>query len=459
MTACGAHCGAAAPYRSPGRRQVPAWAGHVAEREAAGVRRPSGILRYRMRELCKAVTMENAQVDTLFDPSAMVTGKVAAWQYQETEFEYLQTSDRPEMARARELMNHWFADYPDEHKQELQSRFKSGPLECASPFFELLLHALFVALGATVEVHPAIGANGVVGTGKRPDFLVSLKSGYAFYLEARVATGLSVAEAGAETRLHKLKRDVNARLKTTDYFLIVEERDIGPSQPSATALATLLDLHLQSLDPRAVISAASDVGARAALAFPWRWDGWDLVFHPFPRKADASPPSCGSIAGSMAPPRFTRAHEDIRTAVARKTSRYGTLDLPFVIAVNAMDFAAGPDDFVDALYGREIFSVAAGAAGPTEVGCTRERDGVWPGAPSSSARRVAAVLGGCGLVPTTAACGSVVLYRNPLNQLPEGTGLECLPACWLDGGSPATSGGCSLGHLFGLPLGWPRADA
>lgn len=79
--------------------------------------------------------------------------------YIEGEWEYLDRSARVEAGRVRSLLNHWMADYPAEHRDELISRFKSGDHRAfSSATFELVLYALLRSTGWSIVVHPDLNS-------------------------------------------------------------------------------------------------------------------------------------------------------------------------------------------------------------------------------------------------------------------------------------------------------------
>lgn len=114
----------------------------------------------------------------------------------ESDFEYLDRSDRIEAQRVREFLNEWIGRFP-ENEAELISRITSRDRRAfESATFEIVLFAIISGLGGHLEVHPELEN----GSEKRPDFLVYMPSGDEFYLEAILASEFSEAEKAAERR-------------------------------------------------------------------------------------------------------------------------------------------------------------------------------------------------------------------------------------------------------------------
>lgn len=78
--------------------------------------------------------------------------------YSETGFRYLNRSARSDVRRVRELLESWFARYPNEHQSDLARRFRAaGRRGLEPPFFELFLHELLLRLGFRPTVQSATG--------------------------------------------------------------------------------------------------------------------------------------------------------------------------------------------------------------------------------------------------------------------------------------------------------------
>jgi hypothetical protein len=75
----------------------------------------------------------------------------------ESTFLYLNSSARVPMTAAREVLEQWFATYPDSGQVDLRARFRS-PIDSQfkSALWELYLHELFSRLGFRLDPHPDI---------------------------------------------------------------------------------------------------------------------------------------------------------------------------------------------------------------------------------------------------------------------------------------------------------------
>ena len=104
----------------------------------------------------------------------------------------------------------------------------------------------------------------------------------------------------------------------------------------------------------------------------------------------------------------------IRQAVLEKARSYGPLDLPYIIAVDALLDHVDDVDVANAFFGTEIGVVSMqpdGEPGPLRM--TRRPDGAWATADGPRYTRTSGVLLGVGVTPWTLERTALCLYHNP----------------------------------------------
>ena len=153
----------------------------------------------------------------------------------------------------------------------------------------------------------------------------------------------------------------------------------------------------------------------------------------------------------MRPSGMVRPHEAIAAAIRRKASRYGDLNLPYIVAVNVFETFANYKSVIDALFGTE--AVVARRYGHE---CVRNPDGVWYGRGGPTYSRVSAVLSTERLSAWDIGQRSLRLIHNswttrPLPELPLGVHIARIQNDIL-----VTTPGVPLRELFELPEGWPE---
>lgn len=158
---------------------------------------------------------------------------------------FLNRSARPEATKIRQMVEDWFAHYPDAEKADLYARFRSEvDAQHRAACFELALHELFRRLGYEIALHPGLST-----TQKTSDFLLSLYAEDRFYLEATIAVGVSNQEAAAQARMNTVYAALNRRVDSPNFFLWLEIRGAPSTQPPAKKLASFIRANLEDLDP------------------------------------------------------------------------------------------------------------------------------------------------------------------------------------------------------------------
>jgi hypothetical protein len=252
--------------------------------------------------------------------------------YGEVDFEYLNRSANEPIRKIRDVLEDWFSRYPPAERSELRQRFRShDEHNHTSSFFELWLHELLLRLGCSIKVHPTLP-----GTAKRVDFFVESPQGNDFYLEAICVTGESEEQSKSQARLNTLYDSLNY-LDSPDFFIHLDVSGAPRSPVPAAKIRSWLERKLLNLNPEQI----NRLFELRCLDLLPRWqfehEGLRLICYPTPK-----PPELRGIPGvrTLAATTFggiIDSEGPIRDAVIRKAKRYGVLDLPLVVAVNATD--------------------------------------------------------------------------------------------------------------------------
>jgi hypothetical protein len=293
-------------------------------------------------------------------------------------FDYLNTSKRIEADRVRALIDDFMARYPGSGQDKLRARLRSrDEINHKGAFFELAIHELLLRAGCTAALHPP-----VPDTSKTPDFLVETPSSDRFYLEATLATGRSKADEGQQKLLARALQTVD-EVPSPDFFLSVFPSGMPSAAISGRKLRSDLARWINSLEYNSV--GAELAAGRSPPSMVYNQHGARFESFAIPRGSTRGRDG-GSIGLQSFGAGLLHTAEPIRDAVKGKATRYGQLDLPYVIAVGALDDFADEDDALDALFGTRA------------VGVTRMPDGSYHTATSAN---------------TTARCGAPVDPRGP----------------------------------------------
>jgi hypothetical protein len=357
-------------------------------------------------------------------------------------FAYLDQSARPEAARIRALLNAFVERYPEADRAALIARIRreDSHLDAA---FELLVHEWCLRAGMRVlAIEPA-----VPGTSRRPDFLVESLTGERFYLECAVSRGESNAEAGARTRRDEVMRAID-HVRSPDFMLAIDTNGVPGNPIRRRALTARIEAWLNTLEHGQIAATPLDEVPR----YDEDLDGMQISLRPIARggsRGGAAQRATGIASDGV---RVSAPWETIREKLIEKATRYGTPDLPLVVAVNAGDRDFEIDDAMDSLYGSDAYFASSDGTG--RMG--RLRDGVWHGPNGPQCTKLSAVLVTRGLCPWTLGQRDAVFIENAWTKR-SASFVDFRTEAWrCAGGVMRHRDGQSVQEIFGVPRDWPE---
>ncbi|WP_038384411.1 hypothetical protein [Bradyrhizobium elkanii] len=362
----------------------------------------------------------------------------------ETQFAYLNRSGRPEATRVREKVEAWFAAYPETHRDALIARFRSAiDDQHRSAFFELFLYHLLLARGCKIiAIEPKLEH-----TDKSPDFLVENSKGERFYLEAVQASGLSNQEVAAQARLNTALSAIDSTPSPL-HFLDLKVTG-SPTHPLSTKkMKTALKSWIAGLP--------TDETARDAAPFVWEEHGAKIQLSAWTRN---KPDEQGRAIGiRRSPVMRIDPSQEIRPGFKKKASRYGKLDHPYVVALNALSTHHSELVVHDALFGTPYVRISKGPNGEEIVEDLRRPDGVWYGPPDGRPQntRLSGVLALMKIDPWNFAAKTGLLIPNPWAEKPlPDLGLGTAELVVVEDEFEREEGK-PMHELVGLPAVWPE---
>ena len=387
---------------------------------------------------------------TLFDDTTRTSTGFA--EYAEPEFRYLNRSARRSVAAIRATMDNWFERFPDDGKADLRGRFRSdlNPHH-ASAFFELFLHELLLRLGCSVSPHPDVS-----GATTHPDFLVAYPTTGTFYLEAVLATGESRDEAANQARMNTVYDALN-RMSSPLFFLNLSIRGAPESPPPARKLGNSVEQWLAQLDRDEITRLYDTRRFDDIPKLHFVYGGWTIDISPIPKSESLrGQPGVRPIGMRMHGFQWSNASGAIRDAIHSKAGRYGSLDLPYVIAVNTLEAGVDFEDHMDALFGKKQYMIDPNGPEPCVSEVTRVPDGAWtrPSGPRNS--QISCVLLASQISPWNFTSGKIRLYHNPWASRKYTSALTILPQSVPDSDRMQPHCGKSPGDILDLPSEWPE---
>lgn len=341
-------------------------------------------------------------------------------------------------------MEEWFLTYPELEKEELRSRIRSNDdRQFQSAYFELFLFALLTRLGCTFEVHPAMEGE----VTKRPDFLVTSSTGDKFFLEATVATDLSDEEAAVEART-KVVYDAINRVESPNFFIGMEIDGEPRTPPKGRAIRGFLQKKISEIDPDEMSAAYERLGDAALPKWLYRHDGWEITFFPIPKKPEARgktevrPLGLQSFAAQ-----WIDSSSAVRASVEKKASRYGELEHPYIIAINALGHSVDREAVLEALLGKERTVVNTSTMTVEQVG--RDWNGAWILGKKPKNSRVSGILLANKVCPWSYIHRDLTLFLNPWAQMPYVSDLCKFSRCVPENGKLEFYDGIRVSTVFG----------
>jgi hypothetical protein len=375
----------------------------------------------------------------------------------EPHFKYLNRSARSDAAAVRELLESWFEAYPAGARPDLLARFRSPDRYTHySAFFELYSHALLSRVSPEGEVRRGDASQ---ASTRAPDFTVVGADATHFFVEATVATNLSAAEMAAEQRLNQVYDALNG-IDSPNFFIGAEVHGAPDRPVPGRPLRRRIEEFVRALDPDEVSEMLKKGGLSALPQLRVEIEGWRIDIMPLAKSPEARGKPGIRPLGMMGPAEMAWVDDSsaLRDAVIEKATHYGDLGRPLVVAVNAVNQHLDMTDVMEALFGKETYTVSVGPESNTEPTMSRRPNGAWHNAQGPVNTRVSALLVGSSIIPWSVAAYTPEVYHNPYARYPLAGQLDLLPHYRPMDGKMIAYPGRSAADLFGLPVGWPTTE-
>jgi hypothetical protein len=367
----------------------------------------------------------------------------------EDSFHFLNRVSRPEWGRVRELVEEWFAEYPESSQADLRSRFRDNDIgQHYGAWWELYVYTLYRRLGYQVSIHPVL-----TSTSRQPDFLVT-RGDWSMYVECvvylSVAGPVNGQAAGERSWIFKATNQA----RNPNFMVDIDIRRAGAERPKASEIVRPLEEWLSSLDPDKVSDQISaGMGVPELVLDDVR--GWSIEYGAYPVKPEHRGEE-GRLIGTY-PMTGAFINDEmlrLRDIVKRKGRHYGVPDIPFMVAVLNTSGFVTDGEVTEALFGTEAVEYIPGDR--SSVRRVRQRDGYWRLGPPKRGSRVSAVLLGENIYPWRVVAEMPKLWINPWADLPLSDALPMQTYTAHDTGEVYEARTGTLPNsLFGLSTDWP----
>lgn len=200
-----------------------------------------------------------------------------------------------------------------------------------SAFYELFLYQMFKKLGFLITIHPKLH-----NSSKRPDFLIE-KEGIQSYVEAKVCYDKSQEEMAFERRKNQFFDNLN-RIKIYGFSLRIAELDFKTNkQPSVKELIPKIEKEIEKLDPKVLTLEMEILGFEGCPNIYYENEDFKIKIQPIPLK-DSQKYNLNEHPIGMFPIEtyWGDGKEALRDSIIKKANRYGKVNIPYLICVNAL---------------------------------------------------------------------------------------------------------------------------
>jgi hypothetical protein len=388
----------------------------------------------------------------LFDDFERTDPRLA--RHTESAFEFLNRIATPWWAAVRTELEAWFVEYRQsasaQKAADLRARFRSrDPRQHAGAWWELyvfrLLSCLYPDQRIGIELERA-------GQATRPDFCVLSgdTGGAELWVEA-VSAFTGIVGSGRHSAREAVVLDAVNDVVSRDFWVSISFRSVGPDQLAKREIVVPLRQWLGGLDREEVLKVQA--GSRRLPTKDIAARGWLIHFRAIPKGTPGISRNSRLIGIGPGVAGYVNDAAATRRAVLAKSSRYGELEAPFVIALLPASPVLSEEDVYGAMFGSSVMRFNPEHPENSEI--VRGRDGVWSRTRGS---RVSAILVGTGLAAWTVSKTWPCVWPNPWADFPIPRALRRLP--WTEVGDDGAlsrrrpEAETPAGFL-GLPPNWP----
>lgn len=364
----------------------------------------------------------------------------------EKTYNYYDRSARNDIGIVRDLLESWFNNLPTDEKHETKERFKKS---FYSVFYELFLYNFFLKLGFEIIIHPIIK-----NSDKRPDFLIK-KDDLEIYVEAKISEDKSEEQKSFEN-LKSRFYDKISKIKSDHFIFHIEELNIKTAnQPSTQELISKILKKLATLNHNAELEKAQTENFNNFQKLKYENNEINISITFLPVIIDAIGKARRSVGIPPIETFIGGAEEAIRDSIRKKSKRYGKLDKPYLICVNALSIKSSSIHDIDsAIWGSLAISFSTNPENRDEK-FIRNSDGIFY---NNGAKRILNVSGVMvnRIFPNNIPDSKYWIFAHPFTENPLDFKRFGLPYCYIKESHVINNDCQDLGDIFELPINWPN---
>ena len=268
----------------------------------------------------------------------------------ESTYDFINRSSYEHFQNIRDRVRTMMNIIPVGNKVELISGLKTN---WESSYFELFLANLFAKLDFTIEIHPELS-----NTNKRPDFKLS-NSDSIIFAEARYASDKSIEDHKIENIKNDIKYGININIKSKNFFIAIQELVILERRSSSLReLYSKIRVYINENIGKEIFHLNEDTTERRDKWFFYENETFKIVLSLIPRNPDFPLTRKSRVIGMESGPfQLIDSKSYILRALNKKATRYGNLDKPFVLCIQAgSEWGIHISELYDIFYGDGVFN-------------------------------------------------------------------------------------------------------
>lgn len=363
----------------------------------------------------------------------------------ENTYDYYNRSGRNDISIVRNKLEDWFADIPEVEKRKIKERFKKS---FDSVFYELFLFQLFKNLGFAITSHPTIE-----GTDKKPDFIIK-KGDLEIYVEAKISKDKSHAEEADERRLNQFYDSLN-KIKSESFLLNIDTLTFKTEkQPQTKKVIKHIEKELTRIDPDLLYNSIKDgEGFERLPSIIYSDEEIEIIVKPMPVIPSARG-KMDRVIGMFPFESFMGgAEESLQDSINSKAKRYGKLDKPYLICVNALSIKTSSGfDIENAIWGSLAFSWSTNPNNRDEK-LIRQPDGIFVNKKGKRLTNVSGILI-TRVFPHNIPAANYWLFKHPFTDNPLDFDLLGLMYNYVENNQIQKCTGDNLSDIFQIDKDW-----
>ena len=346
------------------------------------------------------------------------------------DFDFLERDSSKEAMSVKLQIDGWYRRFPRAGKPDVSARIRNAdPVQHKSALLELATHETLHRLGYRVQVHPKLKS----GKSTHPDFRVMAPLSQQCYVEATLAGSQTSGSQGERSRHVDLWRSLR-QIHHPELCFYSRVLKTPANSPPLKRIKQFLENEMKKCQPSVKVASGSNNLSGGEIVTKFEGQDWEIDFTILPRQnLSGRVSSRKALLMQSYRAQFVPSVTKLQERISDKCSKYGDLELPFVIVLLDLDLGLDKDDLTQALL---------------------YPGGLWTDAGDPKNRRVSAIVIIQGLSFFNLESVRAFMMRNPIAHRRYNGRLAALPRFEIKGKDLFWKSGIDLSTLLSRKLKW-----